>query len=70
MSRESNDSRNFFSQLIDDYVDAEPSPTEKQRKWREVTRYRLTEVSVFCCCCSALFVVELYRLVAGLLATA
>jgi len=25
--------------LIDDYVGVEPSPTEKQRKWREVTRY-------------------------------
>lgn len=42
------DSRHFFSQLIDDYVGVEPSPTEKQRKWREVTRYRLSVcLSVF-----------------------
>ena len=41
MSREDIDSRHFVFQLIDDYVGVEPSPTEKQRKWREVTRYRL-----------------------------
>lgn len=47
MSREGNDSRHFFSKLIDDYVGVEPSPTEKQRKWREVTRYRLECLLLF-----------------------
>lgn len=46
MSREDNDSRHFFSKLIDDYVGVETSPTEKQRKWREVTRYRLKRLII------------------------
>jgi len=41
MSVESFDCQHFFSQLIDDFVGVESSPTEKQRKWREVTRYIL-----------------------------
>ena len=28
----------LFFQMIDDYVGVEQSPTEKEQKWREVTR--------------------------------
>ena len=42
-----NDFDDLFSQMIDDYVGVEPSPTEKQRKWREVTRYTPVPFTLF-----------------------
>ena len=75
MSREDSDNLYFFSKLIDDYVGVEPSPTEKQRKWREVTRYRHKCLKPGPKCLlllffSALFAVESFRRIAGFFATA
>jgi len=36
--REFETQKGSIQKLIDDYVGVEPSPTEKERKWREVTR--------------------------------
>ncbi|KAJ7392503.1 Cilia and flagella associated protein 46 [Desmophyllum pertusum] len=36
--RELETQKGSIQKMIDDYVGVEPSPTEKQRKWREVTR--------------------------------
>ena len=35
--------------MIDEYVGVEPPPTEKQRKWREVTRLFLNRLPLFFC---------------------